>query len=102
MQISEVWNPAIPTENVKAMLHVNSGNGGINIKLVKTGGLKVLAVRSRRYLVENTIPRSWKELKTVLLHKNSNKEDLENYRSICLHSHMAIYENHYKSPHKAS
>ncbi|KAK6737547.1 hypothetical protein RB195_019946 [Necator americanus] len=37
-----------------------------------------------RYLSECKVPKQWKTSKTVLLHKNRDPHDIDNYRLICL------------------
>lgn len=59
------------------------GNKHINIELIKFSNQRV-----NRYLTENLVPGSWKGSKTVLLHRKGGKEDLKNYRPICLLSHI--------------
>lgn len=65
--------------------------GNLNGGLVKVGVYELwraLAVRFSWYVAKNTISSSWKESKTILPHKKSSKEDLENYRPIRLLSHI--------------
>lgn len=72
-----------------------TSRGGTNIELVKPGGhllWKALAVRFSEYLTESAIRSCWKEPITVLLHKKGDKEDLKNYRPICLLSqHFKLF-----------
>lgn len=84
--VSEVRNAALRMKDGKA-----PGSDGINIELIKAGGHEIwraLAIRFSRYLAEKKVPSRWKESKTVLLYKKGDKEDLKNYRPICLLSHI--------------
>ncbi|XP_029639147.1 uncharacterized protein LOC115214163 [Octopus sinensis] len=49
---------------------------------------KILAERFTHYLDEGRIPLQWKESNTILLYKKGDREDLKNYRPICLLSHV--------------
>ena len=67
------------------------GKDGVTAEILKIGGhrlWKELAERFSRYLELKRIPRVWKVSKTILLHKKGEKEDLKNYRSICLLSQI--------------
>lgn len=63
----------------------------VNIVLVESGGhelLKALTDRLNWYLTEDTNPNCWKKAKTILVHGKNDNEDLKNYCSICLLSHI--------------
>ena len=67
------------------------GKDGVTAEILKIGGhqlWKELAERFSRYLELKRIPRVWKVSKTILLHKKGEKEDLKNYRPICLLSQI--------------
>ena len=64
---------------------------GIASEMLQTGGQqlwKILVLRFNRYLAEGQVPSQWKESNTVLLYKKGDREDLKNYRPICLLSHI--------------
>ncbi|KAG6940134.1 hypothetical protein G0U57_019839 [Chelydra serpentina] len=64
---------------------------GLSIEIIRAGGQdlwETLAQRFSHYLKMQTIPSSWKESNTILLYKKGNREDLKNYRPICLLSHV--------------
>ncbi|KAK6750571.1 hypothetical protein RB195_002504 [Necator americanus] len=44
----------------------------------------ILAVHMTSYLQKEKIPDQWKTSRTVLIHKKGDREDLRNYRPICL------------------
>ncbi|KAK6762662.1 hypothetical protein RB195_023399 [Necator americanus] len=44
----------------------------------------ILAAHMTSYLQKERIPDQWKTSRTVLIHKKSDREDLRNYRPICL------------------
>ncbi|KAI5739732.1 hypothetical protein M8J77_022721 [Diaphorina citri] len=63
----------------------------IYIDDVKAGGptlFKSIAERFTHYLKTGKIPDQWKTSKTILLFKKGNPEDIQNYRPICLLSHL--------------
>ena len=67
------------------------GKDGITVHDVKTANFrfwKALAERFSKYIATSTIPNAWRESRTILLHKKGDKEDLKNYRPICLLSHI--------------
>ncbi|KAK6742074.1 hypothetical protein RB195_009752 [Necator americanus] len=44
----------------------------------------ILAAHMTSYLQKERIPDQWKTSRTVLIHKKGDREDLRNYRPICL------------------
>ncbi|KAK6760971.1 hypothetical protein RB195_022153 [Necator americanus] len=44
----------------------------------------ILAAHMTYYLQKEKIPNQWKTSRTVLIHKKGDREDLRNYRPICL------------------
>uniref|UniRef100_A0A914UST4 Reverse transcriptase domain-containing protein n=1 Tax=Plectus sambesii TaxID=2011161 RepID=A0A914UST4_9BILA len=67
------------------------GKDRIEIEMLKAGGptlWQAIADRFSRYIQNLQTPSQWKESKTVLLFKKGDKEDLKNYRPICLPSSL--------------
>ncbi|XP_026507373.1 uncharacterized protein LOC113406470 [Terrapene carolina triunguis] len=67
------------------------GKDGLTAEVLKVGGQelwKALAQRFSCYLEIQKILSSWKESNTILLHKKGNRENLKNYRPICLLLHI--------------
>lgn len=63
------------------------GNDKISADMLKAAGPRLISVLSKIYtkcLETGKIPKDWKNSKTILLHKKGNREDLKNYRPICL------------------
>ena len=84
--ISEVRSAIHQMEDGKA-----PGKDGITAEVLKAGEFPLwreLSKRFNRYLELKKIPNSWKESKTVLLFKKGDREELKNYRPICLLSHI--------------
>ena len=64
-----------------------TSNDHINIDTMKAEEdtiSKTLAKLYPKCLSERRIPTSWKNAKTLIIFKNGNKKDHNNYRSICL------------------
>ncbi|XP_029640405.1 uncharacterized protein LOC115215385 [Octopus sinensis] len=84
--VSEVERAIGSMKNGKA-----PGKDGITSEVLKSGReqlWKILAERFTHYLDEGRIPSQWKESNTILLYKKGDREDLKNYRPICLLSHV--------------
>lgn len=67
------------------------GKDGISSEMLKLGGeqlWKILVERFSHYLDMCKIPSQWKESRTILLYKKGDREDLKNYRPICLLSQI--------------
>ena len=63
----------------------------ITSEMLQAGGeqlWKIIVLRFNRYLAEGQVPSQWKESNTVLLYKKGDREDLKNYRPLCLLSHI--------------
>ncbi|KAK6762617.1 hypothetical protein RB195_023369 [Necator americanus] len=59
----------------------------ISADFLRTGGHPlhvILAAHMTSYLQKERIPDQWKTSRTVLVHKKGDREDLRNYRPICL------------------
>ncbi len=87
--------PIIVSEIVNALRLAKSdkapGKDGVTMEMIRSAGerfWRALAVRFNCYLKEGKIPSQWKGSNTVLLYKKGDKEDLKNYRPICLLSHI--------------
>ena len=68
-----------------------AGMDTLKIEDIQKGGttlFKTLAERFTWYLKEGRVPSEWKTSKTILLFKKGNIEDIQNYRPICLLSHL--------------
>jgi hypothetical protein len=68
------------------------GLEGIEYQMVKLGGtgaINFLKLLSHKIITANTIPRSWKTARTVLLCKNGERNDPKNWRPISVTN--AIY-----------
>ena len=66
-------------------------NDHINIEILKAGEdtiSKALAKMYTKCLSERRIPTGWKNAKMVIIYKKGNKNDLKNYRPICLLSNI--------------
>ena len=82
----------ITSREVEAALRdMNNGtaasNDHINIDTIKAEEntiSKTLAKLYNKCLSERRTPKSWKNAKTVIIFKNGNKKDHNNYRPICL------------------
>ena len=90
--------PEIPYWEVEAALRdmmngTATGNDHIHIATLKAGEdtlSKTLAKLYIKCLSDRRIPTAWKNAELVIIFNNGNKEDLRNYRSICILSN--IYE----------
>lgn len=83
---SEIEHAAKQLQSGKA-----AGLDHIKIEDIKNGGSvlhKALAQRITWYIRESKIPKPWKTSKTILLFKKGVKEDIKNFRPICLLSHV--------------
>ncbi len=88
--------PPIMVSEIENALHLAKsdkapGKDGITTEMLKSSGetfWKALTTRFNRYLKEGKVPSQWKGSNTILLHKKGDKEDLKNYRPICLLSHI--------------
>ncbi|KAL6723479.1 hypothetical protein Aduo_018478 [Ancylostoma duodenale] len=63
------------------------GPDRISADLLRAGGNHlhvILAAHFSSYLQKERIPDQWRTSRTVLLHKKGDREDLRNYRPICL------------------
>ena len=68
-----------------------TGNDHIHIATLKAGEdtlSKTLAKLYIKCLSERRIPTAWKNAEMVIIFKNGNKEDLRNYRPICVLSNI--------------
>ena len=73
------------------------GNDHINIEILKAGEItisKTLAKLYIKWLPERRIPTACKNGKMVVIFKKRNKEDLKNYRPIC------VLSNNYRDSRK--
>ncbi|KAK6743844.1 hypothetical protein RB195_010880 [Necator americanus] len=64
-----------------------SGPDFISADFLRAGGHPlhvILAAHMTSYLQKERIPHQWKTLRTVLIYKKGDREDLRNYRPICL------------------
>ncbi|XP_029638135.1 uncharacterized protein LOC115213341 [Octopus sinensis] len=87
LQQEENVPPILVSEVERA---IGSMKNGITSEVLKSGReqlWKILAERFTHYLDEGRIPSQWKESNTILLYKKGDREDLKNYRPICLLSH---------------
>ncbi|KAL1446028.1 hypothetical protein WDU94_012330 [Cyamophila willieti] len=69
----------------------SAGMDRIHLEELSDGGPilhQAIAARLNIYINSGKIPKSWKTSKTVLLFKKGNREDIQNYRPICLLSHL--------------
>ncbi|KAG6923297.1 hypothetical protein G0U57_020994, partial [Chelydra serpentina] len=67
------------------------GKDGLTTKMIRAGGQdlwETLAQRFSHYLEMQKMPSSWKESNTILLYKKGDHEDLKNYHSVGLLSHV--------------
>ena len=92
---SEPPPPIIVSEVRSAIQEIEAGKApgkdGITAEVLKAGGYllwKEIGRLFTRYLEMRRIPRVWKESETILLYKKGEKEDLKNYRPICLLSQV--------------
>ena len=63
------------------------GPDHISADLLRAGGHRlhgILAAHMTSYLQKERIPDQWRTSRTVLLYKKGNREDIRNYRPICL------------------
>ena len=63
------------------------GPDQISADLLRAGGHRlheILAAHMTSYLQKERIPDQWRTSRTVLLHKKEEREDIRNYRPICL------------------
>uniref|UniRef100_A0A914VJM3 Reverse transcriptase domain-containing protein n=1 Tax=Plectus sambesii TaxID=2011161 RepID=A0A914VJM3_9BILA len=79
---NEVCYTLQQVENDKA-----PGKDRIKIEMLKAGGpalWQAITSRFSQYAQSLQTPAAWKESKIILLFKKGNKEELKNYRPICL------------------
>ncbi|KAK6765077.1 hypothetical protein RB195_025130 [Necator americanus] len=81
----------LPSEVRVAIKSMKSGTGigsdFISSDFLRAGGHPlhvILAAHMTSYLQKNIIPDQWKTSRTVLIHKKGDREDLRDYRPICL------------------
>src|SRR3977135_2704666 len=68
------------------------GDDGVVIDIIKEGGEVLYKQLSRLFtncLRQRTIPKEWNNAIIILLHKNGDVKDINNYRPISLLSHMS-------------
>ena len=66
-------------------------NSHVNIEQLKAGDAtraKQLAKLYTNCITERRIPKTWKEANMVIFFKKGNRQDIKNYRPICLLSNM--------------
>ncbi|KAK6748230.1 hypothetical protein RB195_001075 [Necator americanus] len=105
--LTPVSSPIIPTDEAPPRILVSEvrvaiksmkpgttpGSDFISADFLRAGGHQlhvILAAHMTSYLQKERIPDHWKTSRTVLIHKKGDREDLRNYRPICLLS--ALYK----------